>query len=68
MWKGPAAKKTGQENHSAALYQVVANAFVFVFGQLLIHFLDLYPPPFDSATIAIRFVQLVFRTVSMPRF
>jgi hypothetical protein len=47
-----------------SFYQVVANAFVFVFGQLLIHFLDLYPPPFDSATIAILFVQLVFLLLS----
>jgi hypothetical protein len=42
----------------------VANTFVFVFGQLLIHFLDLYSPPFDSATIAILFVQFVFLLLS----
>ena len=47
-----------------SFYQVVANAFVFVFAQLLLHFLDLYPPPFDSATIAILFVQLVFLLLS----
>ena len=43
-----------------SFYEVVANAFVFVFAQLL----DLYPPPFDSATIAILFVQLVFLLLS----
>ena len=47
-----------------SFYQVVANAFVFVFAQLLLHFLDLYPPPFDSATISILFVQLVFLLLS----
>jgi TrbL/VirB6 plasmid conjugal transfer protein len=35
-----------------AFYQVVAQAFVFVFGQLLIHFLDAHPPPFDSLKVA----------------
>src|SRR5881628_2286130 len=29
-----------------AFYQVVANAFVFVFGNLLVHFFDRYPPPY----------------------
>lgn len=47
-----------------SFYQVIANAFVFVFGQLLIHFFDLNPPPFDSATVAILFVQLVFLLLS----
>ncbi len=47
-----------------SFYQVIANAFVFVFGQLLIHFLDLNPPPFNSATVAALFVQLVFLLLS----
>jgi hypothetical protein len=43
-----------------AFYQVVAQAFVFVFGNLLIHFLDQHPPPFDGARIAYLFVPLLF--------
>jgi hypothetical protein len=47
-----------------AFYQVVAHAFVFVFGQLLIHFLDSHPPPFDSVKVAWLFVPLVFLLLS----
>lgn len=47
-----------------AFYQVVAQAFVFVFGQLLIHFLDSHPPPFDSLKVAWLFVPLVFLLLS----
>ena len=36
-----------------AFYPVVANAYVFVFGQLLIHFVDSHPPPYDGATLAV---------------
>jgi hypothetical protein len=43
-----------------AFYQVVAQGFVFVFGQLLIHFLDAHPPPFDNLKVAWLFVPLVF--------
>src|SRR5712691_571738 len=34
-----------------AFYPVVANAYLFVFGNLLIHFVDSHPPPYDGATI-----------------
>ena len=37
---------------------------MFVFGQLLIHFLDSHPPPFDSLKVAWLFVQLVFLLLS----
>jgi hypothetical protein len=47
-----------------AFYQVVAHAFVFVFGQLVIHFLDAHPPPFDSYKVAWLFVPLVFLLLS----
>src|SRR5262245_17218569 len=47
-----------------AFYQVVAQAFVFVFGQLLIHFLDAHPPPFDNLKVAWLFVPLVFLLLS----
>jgi len=32
-----------------AFYPVVANAYFFVFGNLLIRFFDRYPPPYDGA-------------------
>jgi type IV secretory pathway VirB6-like protein len=47
-----------------AFYQVVAHAFVFVFSQLLINFLDAHPPPFDSVKVAWLFVPLVFLLLS----
>jgi len=43
-----------------AFYQVVAQAFVFVFGTLLLHFLDLYPPPFTVDMLTVAGLQLVF--------
>ena len=37
-------------------YPVVANAYLFVFGNLLIHFMDSHsPPPYDGAAIAVFF-------------
>ena len=47
-----------------AFYQVIAHAFVFVFGELLIHFLDAHPPPFDGIKVAWLFVPLVFLLLS----
>ena len=31
-----------------SFYPVVGNAYVFVFGNLLIHFVDSHPPPYDG--------------------
>ena len=42
-----------------AFYPVVANAYVFVFGNLLIHFIDAHPAPYDGATILLLFFPLV---------
>jgi type IV secretory pathway VirB6-like protein len=42
-----------------AFYPVVANAYLFVFGNLLIHFVDAHPTPYDGATILILFFPLV---------
>jgi TrbL/VirB6 plasmid conjugal transfer protein len=47
-----------------AFYPVVANAFIFVFGEMLIHFLDTHPSPWNAQTIAALFVQLVFLLVA----
>jgi hypothetical protein len=43
-----------------AFYPVVANAFLFVFGSLLIHFVDSHPPPYDGGKILVLFFPLVF--------
>jgi len=47
-----------------AFYQVVANAFVFVFGNLLLHFFDRYPPPYTFEQIAALFMPMVFLLLS----
>jgi hypothetical protein len=47
-----------------AFYPVVANAYLFVFGNLLIHFVDSHPAPYDGATILILFVPLLLLLVS----
>ena len=47
-----------------AFYPVVANAYLFVFGNLLIHFVDSHPPPYDGATLLVFFLPLVFMLVA----
>jgi type IV secretory pathway VirB6-like protein len=42
-----------------AFYPVVANAYLFVFGNLLIHFVDSHPPPYDGAMMAVFFFPLL---------
>lgn len=39
---------------------MIANAYVFVMGSLLNHFIDAYPPPYDGANMALLFLPLVF--------
>ena len=43
-----------------AFYPVVANAYLFVFGKLLIRFIDSHPPPYDGANMAVLFFPLLF--------
>jgi TrbL/VirB6 plasmid conjugal transfer protein len=43
-----------------AFYQVVAQAFVYVFGNLLLHFLDMYQPPFTVDRLTVAGLHLVF--------
>jgi hypothetical protein len=43
-----------------AFYPVIANAYIFVMGSLLNHFIDAHPPPYDGATMALLFLPLVF--------
>jgi TrbL/VirB6 plasmid conjugal transfer protein len=47
-----------------AFYPVVANAYLFVFGQLLIHFVDSNPPPYDGARIAVLFFPMIMMLIS----
>ena len=47
-----------------AFYPVVANAYLFVFGNLLIHFVDSHPPPYDGATMALLFLPLLFLLIA----
>jgi len=42
-----------------AFYPVVANAYLYVFGNLLIHFVDAHPAPYDGATILVLFFPLL---------
>jgi hypothetical protein len=47
-----------------AFYPVVANAYLFVFGNLLIHFVDAHQPPYDGATILLLFFPLLFLLIA----
>lgn len=47
-----------------AFYPVVANAYLFVFGNLLIHFIDSHPPPYDGALLMVLFFPLVLLLVA----
>src|SRR5258706_7341553 len=48
-----------------AFYPVVANAFLFVFGNLLIHFVDSHPPPYDGAAVIVVFFPLMMVLVGV---
>jgi hypothetical protein len=43
-----------------AFYQVIAQAFVFVFGSFLINFLDAFPPPYTVDRLLVSGFQLIF--------
>jgi hypothetical protein len=47
-----------------AFYPVVAQAYLYVFGSLLIHFVDSHAPPYDGATIAVLFFPLVLLLIA----
>lgn len=46
-----------------AFYPVVANAYLFVFGNMLVHFVDSHPPPYDGAAMAVFFFPLVLMLI-----
>src|SRR5712692_8001277 len=47
-----------------AFYPVVANAYVFVFGNLLIHLIDSHPPPYTGATLLLLFGPLLLLLIA----
>jgi hypothetical protein len=47
-----------------AFYPVVANAYLFVFGNLLINFVDSHPPPYDGAVVLVLFFPLVLLLIA----
>ena len=47
-----------------AFYPVVANAYLFVFGNLLINFVDSHPPPYDGAMVLVLFFPLVLLLIA----
>jgi hypothetical protein len=47
-----------------AFYPVVANAYLFVFGNLLIHLVDAHPPPYDGPALLLLFAPLLFLLIA----
>lgn len=47
-----------------AFYPVVANAYLFVFGNMLIHFVDSHPPPYDGAAMLVFFYPLLMMLIA----
>jgi type IV secretory pathway VirB6-like protein len=47
-----------------SFYPVVANAYLYVFGSMLVHLLDSHPPPYDGAAIALLFAPLLFLLIA----
>jgi len=47
-----------------AFYPVVANAYLFVFGNMLIHFVDAHPAPYDGATMVVFFYPLLMMLIA----
>lgn len=47
-----------------SFYPVVGNAYLFVFGNLLIHFIDAHPAPYTGATLTLFFYPLLFLLIA----
>lgn len=47
-----------------AFYPVIGNAFVYVYGQLMLNFFRVHQPPYDAANIAGLFLQLVLMGIA----
>lgn len=42
-----------------SFYPVIGNAFVYVYGELMLHFMDVHPGPWNAQTIAALFLQVL---------
>lgn len=47
-----------------AFYPVIGNAFVYVYGELLLHFFDVHKPPFSASDIAGLFLQIIMLSIA----
>ena len=47
-----------------SFYPVIANAYLYVFGHLLIRFVDAHPPPYDGGMVAVLFFPLVMLLIA----
>lgn len=47
-----------------AFYPVIANAYLYVFGNLLIHFVDSYPPPYSGGALLVVFFPLIMLLIA----
>jgi hypothetical protein len=47
-----------------AFYPVIGNAFVYVYGQLMLNFFDVHKPPYNASTIAGLFLQLLLMAIA----
>lgn len=47
-----------------SFYPVVANAYLYVFGSMLVHLADSHPPPYDGPAIALLFAPLLFLLIA----
>lgn len=47
-----------------AFYPVIGNAFVYVYGQLMLNFFRVHQPPYNAANIAGLFLQLVLMGIA----
>jgi len=47
-----------------AFYPVVANAYLFVFGNMLIHFVDAHPAPYSGAAMILFFYPLLMMLIA----
>jgi hypothetical protein len=47
-----------------SFYPVVANAYLYVFGSMLVHLVDSQPPPYDGPAIAPLFAPLLFLLIA----
>ena len=47
-----------------SFYPVVANAYLYVFGSMLVHLVDSQPPPYDGPAIALLFAPLLFLLIA----